>query len=339
MDVHEDACSALQEGRALTRSCIVDTPYALGLYLLKTDLADYARTRFYVDQFMPEEIASRLPNARRMLVRGNGLRARAKANLLRLLCFAERVRAVRGTQIFAQDHLSCASRLIGRRSYTLIEDGPGIYSRVDTLAEHRAKSFSGALDRLWSSLVRGSVFGHTCGRNPQCENRWVTQPSDLSSPALAGRRVELVDLRALWDGSSDEKRREILRIFCGGRDPRAEPGADCETLFLTQPLMEDCGLSEDEACEVYAPFVERYRAGGVAVKTHPRDGFPFLRHFPEAKPIDTLLPMQLLCLSGMRFRRVVTVCSSAADFLPPEIEVVRIGTSVNPKLVAAWGVR
>ena len=315
MDVHEDACAALQEGRALTRSCIVDTPYALGLYLLKTDLADYARTRFYVDQFMPEEIAARLPNAKRMLVRGNGLRARAKANLLRLLCFVERIRAVRGTQIFAQDHLSCASRLIGGRAYTLIEDGPGIYPRV------------------------GSVFGHTCGRNQQCENRWVTQPSDLSSPALAGRRAELVDLRALWDGSSDEKRREILRIFCGGRDPRAEPGADCETLFLTQPLMEDCGLSEDEACEVYAPFVERYRAGGVAVKTHPRDGFPFLRRFPGAKPIDTLLPMQLLCLSGMRFRRVVTVCSSAADFLPPEIEVVRIGTSVNPKLVAAWGVR
>ena len=187
--------------------------------------------------------------------------------------------------------------------------------------------------------MHGSVFGHTCGRNPQCENRWVTQPSDFLSPALANRRAELLDLRAMWDSAPEEKRTEILRVFCGSRDPRMEPGSRCETLFLTQPLMEDCGLSEDEAFDVYAPFVERYAAGGIAVKVHPRDGFPFMRRFPEAKPIDTLLPMQLLCLSGMRFSRVVTVCSSAADSLPEGIEVVRIGTSVNPKLVAAWGVR
>ena len=337
--MHEDARPPLQEGRALTRTCIVDTPYALGLYLLKTELADYAETRFYVDQHMPEEIAARLPNAKRMLVRGTGAFARVRANALRAMCFLEHFRNVRGTHVFAQDHISCASRLIGRLPYTLIEDGPGIYSRVDTLAEHCARPCRDMLRRLWSRLARGAVFGHTCGRSRQCVNRWVTQPADLDSPALANRTAELVDLRALWDSASREKRAEILRIFCGSRDPRADLGAVCETLFLTQPMMEDCGLSESEVRDVYAPYVGRYRTGGIAVKAHPRDGFAFTRAFPEARRVDTLLPMQLLCLSGMRFRRVVTVCSSAADSLPPEIEVVRIGTSANPKLVAAWGVR
>ena len=335
--MHEGARAQVQEGRALTRTCIVDTPYALGLYLLKTDFGDFRRTRYYVDRSMPEEVAARLPNARRMLVRGTGASDRLKANLLRLWCFAERFLNVRRTQIFAQDHISCASRLIGSSPYTLIEDGPGIYSRAGTLAEHRPREAHGRLRRAWSRLLHGSVFGHTCGRNPQCENRWVTQERDLRSEALAGRRAELVDIRKLWEGASEGKRREILRIFCGDRDPRAEPGAGCETLFLTQPMTEDCGLSEEEVCAVYAPFVERYRAGGVAVKAHPRDGFPFERRFPGVKRVDTLLPMQLLCLSGMRFRRVVTVCSSAVDSLPEGIEVVRIGTSANPKLVAAWG--
>lgn len=48
-------------------------------------------------------------------------------------------------------------------------------------------------------------------------------------------------------------------------------------------MAEDRGLSESEVRAVYAPFVERFAAGGIAVKTH--------------------------------------------------------GTSVNSKLVAAWGVR
>lgn len=337
--MHEGTSAEIQKGRALTRTCIVDTPYALGLYLLKTELADYAETRFYVDQFMPPEIVGRLPNAKRMLLRqADGVLPRLRSDVLRLKCFIEHFRAVRHTQIFAQDHISCASRLIGGCPYTLIEDGPGIYSRVDSLSEHCRKVGRGVFSRLWSRTVHGKVFGHTCGRNPQCVSRWVTRPADLASAALSNRRVELVDVRKLWVASSPEKQSAIIHVFCGGRRPDAD-AAQCETLFLTQPLMEDCGLTEKETAAVYAPFVERYRSSGMAVKIHPRDRFCFTRHFPDVKLVDTLLPMQLLCLAGVKVRRVVTVCSSAADSLPPEIEVVRIGTSANPKMVAAWGIR
>lgn len=281
---------------------------------------------------MPDEIAARLPNARRMLVRGTGPLTRLKANVLRLMCFVEHFRTVRHTQIFAQDHISCASRLIGRCKYTLIEDAPGIFGRVDSCGAFHFDEPRNAVSRAWSSIVHGSVFGHAAGRNSQCINRWVTQESDLATESLAGRHYEHINMHTLWDECPDDKRREILRIFCGRPDPQLEMAGTPETLILTQPLMEHHGLTEDEMRAVYAPSVEAYRDGGVVVKSHPNDSFDFARHFPSVQVLNTLLPMQFLCFLGLNFKRVVTVSSSSVSGFPSSVEVVRIDVSGNPKL-------
>ena len=274
-----------------------------------------------------------------MLVRPKSLLSRIWANMLRLDCFVEHLRTVRHTQIFAQDHISCASRLIGSCPYTLIEDSPGVFSRFEVALALRAAPPRGAVAGFLSRILHGPVFGKSCGMNPQCVCRWVTQASDLESPALANRKAELLDLQSLWQSSSDVKKAEILRIFCGDDNPLDKPGARCDTLILTQPLIEDFGLTEDEMRAVYAPAVARYAKSGVAFKTHPRDGFDFGRNFPEAKPVDTLLPMQFLCMMGMRFKRVVTVSSSAVKAFPPSIEVDYIDVSGDRRLAVLGRMR
>ena len=315
-----------------SRTCIVDTPYALSLYLLKTDLEEYSKTAFYLDKNMPHQIADNLVNARRMLIKTSTIASRIKAIYLRLKCFLEHFLTVRHTEIFAQDHISCAARLIGRCNYTLIEDSPGAFHRVSSPGYLSDAMPSQMISRIRLRIFGGPISGRVCGTNNQCMNRWVSQPSDKTAPALIGRKFELIDIKKLWQSSSQRKQAEILRILCNGRDPRQEPGAECQTLILTQPLMDDYALSEIEMRDVYAPFVERYSREGVAIKPHPRDNFPFQKHFPQAKIIDTLLPMQLLSCLGMSFKRVVTISSSAVRSMSPEIEVVYIDVEDNPKI-------
>lgn len=318
-------------------TCIVDTPYALALYLLKMDCEAIPRTFFCVGRNLAQEIFDRLPSARRFDM--DQRRSRFVRLAFRIKCFYHHFLFVRGRSVYAQDHLNCSSQLICRTNYTLIEDGPRSYSMNKDLPGRRLVEIENPFLNMAVYLMNGSVYLKSFGRNAQCVNRWVTTDEDADLYQRDGAKIERLDVGLMWRQASREKKEAISCIFNGdGFDWEVGLRSNCaETILLTQPMIEDCGLSEDEFATIYRACVDRYLPMGVVIKPHPRDKFNYKKHFPNCKVMSTRVPMQLLCAFGMNFKRAVTICSTAVSDFPEETEIVWIGNEINSKILSVYG--
>ena len=318
-------------------SCIVDTPYALALYLLKMDKATIERTIFCVGNNLPDKVLSALPHAKRFCI--DIRRSRLVRLLFRLKCWIYHLTVICNTQIFAQDHLHCAPQLICRGKYTLIEDGPNAYTLNRNAIGHVFPDTRNPFFLLSLYLIGGAIYLKTMGRNKQCENRWVTSSEDVRSFQREGVKFDVLNVRTLWQNASDEKRKMILDII-DGRSSRFDFSGlsrECKTILLTQPMTNDCGLSDEEQVALYRPFVERYSDGGVVVKPHPRDKLEYEHWFPNCRILRTRVPMQLLNAFGLDFDRVITICSSSVSDMSANVELIWIGTEANDKIVKVYG--
>lgn len=318
-------------------TCIVDTPYALALYLLKKDCEAISRTFFCVGKNLSQEIVDSLPHVRRFYVDQHG--ARIVRLLFRMKCFWYHILFIRGSEIYGQDHLVCSSQLVCRNRYTLIEDGPRTYSMNKDLPGRRMSNVTNPLLNAALYILNGTIYLKSFGRNGQCENRWVTTDEDADLYQRDGVRFERLDIGLMWRQASAEKKAQIFRVFDGeGADLGVDlPSRGEETILLTQPIVEDCGLSADELAEVYRDYINRYLTTGVVIKPHPRDKLDYEKRFPNCRVMRTRVPMQLLCAFGMNYRRVITVCSTSISDFPEETEVVWIGNEVNAKILSAYG--
>ena len=318
-------------------TCIVDTPYALALYLLKMDCEAISRTFFCVGKNLSQEIVDSLPQARRFYVDQH--RSRVARLIFRIKCFWCHVLFIRDSKVYGQDHLVCSSQLICRKKYTLIEDGPRTYSMNKDLPGRSVLNVTNLFLKMALYMLNGSIYLKSFGRNGQCENRWVTTGEDADLYQRDGVKVERLDIGLMWRQASKGKKEQVLRIFGGEEiDLNADlPSKGAETILLTQPIMEDCGLSEDELAAVYRDRINCNLPTGVVIKPHPRDKFDYESRFPNCKVMRTRLPMQLLCAFGMNFKRVITICSTSISDFPEETEIVWIGNEVNAKILNVYG--
>lgn len=319
---------------AIKYSCIVGTPYALALYFLRMDDLAISQTRFFVGQTLSDEISGQLPDSIRFDVDVRRSRSRLYRAYFRLKCLLIHWRYVAGTRLFAQDHIFCAAPLICRMNYTMVEDGPGFYSWNPP--EPRIENVFIRIG-LWA--LNGSIYLKHFGRNHQCENRWTTSADDAKCYEDEGVRYERFDVATLWKTASESKRNKVLRLFgessdCAGVLALAR---SCRTILLTQPLMEDCGLSRDELMAVYHSAIETYKDTGIMIKVHPRDKFDYERAFRDCKVLKTRMPMQLLCALGIRFDRAITPFSTAVSEFPDDTEIVWLGSAGNKKIEAVCG--
>ena len=88
---------------------------------------------------------------------------------------------------------------------------------------------------------------------------------------------------------------------------------------------------------IFGPYVERFGESKILIKVLPRDEFDYSQIFPKAKILRSVAPMQLLNFVGRPFRRAITICSTAVFHLPPETEVIWLGTKVNEKIKHRYG--
>ena len=316
-------------------TCIVDTPYALALYFLRMGVENVSLTRFFVGQTLSEEVFRQIPHAVRLEVDKQRWNGRLYRLCFRLKCLLLHCRYVVGTKIFAQDHIFCAPPLICGMNYTLIEDGPGFYGWNPP-----GPSIDNCFVRLGLWLFNGSIYLKHFGRNRQCENRWVTSFEDAKIYSEEGRRYKRFEVSALWKNASECHRSLILRLFgdlSGGAEIELL-AKTCRTILLTQPLMEEFGLSEYELINAYRPVVEKYKETGICIKIHPRDKFDYGRAFPGCQIMKTRMPMQLLCAFGVKFERAITPFSTAISEFPEDTEIVWLGTEINEKIKAVCGI-
>lgn len=313
--------------------CLVDTPYALSIYLLKMSMEDIHRTMFFVGDSVNVKIARELPHY--ALLRNQT--AKNDWKYMSWLRFYKYIKCLSFpfAKLYVQDHLYIASQIIGPFKYVNLPDGPDYYVAWEGSAyppyKYRPTTIKQKIKHI---LSHGPMYDLKCGMNEQCTNRWITTREEEKSSYLKGRNYEYVDAAKLWESADNEKRAYIMKVF-GISDEFINQGMNAEALILSQPLREDCLLTDEEMAEIYAPYVKKYP--NIAVKTHPRDKFDWKQHFPSVHVIETYAPMQLLSYMGFNPSIAITVCSTAISAMPETTKKILIGTNIHDKILHTYG--
>lgn len=310
-------------------SCCIDTVYALALYLLISDEKTAENTRFFVGTTMPKDM---MGHFRHVVYMRRFRTSRWKLILFKILAIVKFWPMMYRTSIIGQDHLFFSAQIIGYKNYTLLEDSPGIFTTYKNFLPLRPLGRQPLLTR---HLYRGPIYGQFLGTNKQCKNRIVTDKGDVESELLKGRNYTIVDLQRTWDEASERKKNFIKEVF-GINDTKIQIWKQSLTLIITQPFMEDCGLTTEEMAHVYSSYIDKYRQDRIVIKPHPRDKFPYKEIFPSCAIMDCKAPMQLLTIMGVKFRRAITVCSSAITSMPADTEIIWIGAKIHPKILKKY---
>ena len=319
--------------------CLVDTTYALSLYLLKMTLCEIRDTLFFVGNAIPKEISSHLPHVIHIDMKDEDWTKSWKAKMIYRIKIMWKLSFIYFPWIkcYAQDHLSFSDIVIWNKKYTLIEDAPHAYKCVDSvvyLTPFEPYRGSTLKWRLKYHLVHGPIYGRKFGTNGQCINRWVTTIEDLESNYIYNKPHEYIDYIKLWTDANEEKKIYIKEVFNVSKE-LIDFGQGADLLICSQPLVEDCNLSEEEVVIIYGPHI--CKSGNVVIKPHPRDNFDYKKHFSQVYVMDTKAPMQLLNAMGMTFKKALTISSTALSALPSNTEKIYLGTKVNKKIFDVYG--
>jgi hypothetical protein len=315
------------------RVCIVNTVYCLLLYFLYTSEKEIKQTYFFVGKTLSLLLKDKHFDYHCFNHKKKGiLRILFK---IHLNFFSHiRWRFLKTANIFGQDHIQFFSGLVKNRNYTLIEDSPLFFSSLQNNGgtHKRIKNF-------WKNIIKllyGKVFWERFGKSNQCKDIILTQESDVNF--LNNKTVALINLEEIWKNSSKSKQELILSLF---NLDLANPIFFCQKniIVFTQPFYVDVpNFSEQEQIELYKEIVEQYDKNDVIIKVHPRDKINYQKHFSDIEIFDKPVPMQLLSILGVRFKKAVTIFSSSVLDFPYKIEIIKIGTSCRKKLENHFGI-
>lgn len=322
--------------RYIRNICLVDTPYALSVYLLKMSMDDILHTKFITSGSLSPCIITHLPNGCISYWNYEPIaswKQLVKVRIDRLIKYPY----LFSSNLYAQDHLALSAQIIGRKNYTMIPDSPNCFETWEgsPLQPHDYPMCNNWIKRIknWLSY-QDTMYNHMYGTNNQCINRWVINKSDAKTKYLKNRSFEYVNPQQLWQNADDEKREFILQVYEIDFN-LLNNLKDADTLILTQPLREDCGLSDDEYQQIFEPYI--CKNPNVIIKPHPRDKFDFEKYFPNTLVLKSYVPMQLINYMGIVPRRAITVCSSAISAIPDYVEKITLGTKVNTKIFNKYG--
>lgn len=314
-------------------TCLVDTAYALSVYLLYTDDAIGDKTMFICGPGVPKVLVDKLPH--KIYLEGTHVASPKECKAFRrksLFTWPFR----RFTNLYAQDHVWLFNAIIGTQCYTYIEDCPEVYTKCHDFAMQEPIERNDFRWRFWAFRNFGTTYRHPLGYNSQCVNRIITSPRDLDSKYLRGRKYTLLDYKRAYQTASPQKQQFIRNVFSISDDILHQLSSS-EVIIFTQPFTTDCGLSEEEQVRLYAPYIEKYIDQGLIIKPHPRDNVDYCKYYPQVHVINTKAPMQLLEAFEMNIKVAITVCSTAVSCLVGKAEIIWIGSEVDSRLIERFG--
>lgn len=320
--------------------CIVGTVYALLLYLISSELEKIKSTYFFFGDGIAQSVRERFEHYSYYSTKKTSgwEMAKRRFNKIRLRFFPNQLFPfLKTSKIYAQDHLYFAPLLIQNRSYTLIEDGLNwfsIHMREESLNYQRTIAYQNSLKGKFQSAVLGPLSTHPFGMSGQCKEILLSAPDD--TPFLKNKKVSVCDMSSAWENATVEKREYLLSKFGVTAEDIETIGRKSIILF-TQPLFSDNILTQTEHFEVYNKIISEFPAEDIIIKTHPRDKFPYQQYFPSVGLFDKPVPMELLSMAGVRFKKAVTICSTVVYTLPYKLDIIWVGSNVHPKIYDFFG--
>lgn len=230
--------------------------------------------------------------------------------------------------VYGNDHLDIA---IPYRKYPfyLIEDG------ILNYTYHKNGYKKRTIKEKIKRLIKLLPSDKKCyGKHSNIKKIYLTGLAPI--PKEIAHKVEIINLKELWDKKSLEEQNEILDIFSFDLNIK-EIIKDRDIILFTQPLSEDGVITEEEKIEIYSKIVKKYPQDRLIVKTHPREKTNYKEIFKDNLVLDNPFPFEILNLLDVKFNKAVTIFSTAALGLGKDVAVDFYGTEVNDKILARFG--
>ena len=303
------------------RLCIIDTPYSLFLYFLicgvnKDDI-------FVMSNHIPKTIRNNINHIyfpyntfhRNNFIKNIFILIRLVFEIFKLRIILYFKTKNFNVEVYGHAHLLFSFPLYDFENSFIIEDGIGNYADLPVYKEfHPLKKF--IYEKFFGKYFDTIYDGF--GTHPNIKKIYLTKDSGFSD--LIKDKVEVVDLGYLINSLSLDEKLEILKIF-NAEDILNEDISPNSILLLTEALYENNDLSLDEEINIYKEMISDYDSKEVVIKPHPRDQKDYTKFFPNVKVIKTSFPLELFGLLGIKFKKILTIHSSAAlNFKDVEIE-------------------
>lgn len=321
------------------RICYVGTIYTLFIYLLYSTIEDIKNTLFIFAYGIPDEIMNKFPNHIDLNEKkwndfiSRKTRGEKRRWILGLIVKARIPRIEKTDKLFAQDHLTFSSQIIGNNNYIFIEDSQLVCSKLE--ANANSPFNKQYLTEKWYYPITQLLYGKTkykwFAKNNQCKELLVTKIDSVEY--LKGKKQILINFSEEWGKASKEKKDFILNVYDLNYND-AELLNTKKIILFTQPL----GLGEKYQVDIFRKIIHKYEQNDLVIKVHPRDTLNYEKYFPESIVYRKRVPSQLLDLLGIRFERAVTLFSSAVDEFTYPINIDWYGTSFDERLKDKWGI-
>ena len=303
------------------RICVVDTVYTLMLYFIKFGFND--DDWFIVSTGIPKEIREKLNHYFFKNTKFHFSHKSTIANLnkknyrfnIKFLLEIVKFRCIyllktfnRNLEVTGHAHLKFSFPLYECENNSILEDGLGNYSNLKESYEFRYPRFA----HFFGLYFRYPKEGY--GTHKNIKKVYLTKGN---YPKEIADKVEVMDVRRLWDMKSDEEKNRILEFF--NISEIYNQIQEDSTILITQSLSEDKLLPYDEEIEIYRKFVDKYP--NLIIKTHPRESKDYHEIFEGIPVIDVPFPIELLSFMGIKISKIVTICSTVALNFKDECEI------------------
>lgn len=324
----------------ITHVCVAPSLFPLLQYLLLVDedTAQY-HTYYFFNDVIPSVIYKKLVCTCYVRQADSSLFIAIKKRIHKLLiAFFKtwKYPFLNKVHIYAFDYpILCM--YIGNRKYDMLSDAPQCFTyNMQENSEEYRQQIARHHTLLWrlQKFVYGDIYADYYGNNKWCQLIHLTEKND--SPILKDKKVCVQSLDELWSSASDNKKQFILSLFDISQED-IQILSSKPIIFFSQPLREDCNLSDLEYFEILNKVFNHYKKQDIIIKTHPRDKFDYSTYFPQITLYNKSVNSQLLQLLGLAPKKVVTFFSSAVEAFPELVECDFYGTRVHPNVYAMFG--
>ena len=279
-------------------------------YLLMSTKEEINNTFFFFAHTLPVNLRSHFPNSTFLNIKGSWI---YKFNFL-LAPYMIVKRFIKWPFLFKADiyGLDFYWFLLRGLKNNYIEDCPFVLDIWETSSLYKfyiEAENTNLIKKLLRRLLYGEYYLHPVGTSSSTKAIYTSIP--YNKPYHKGLPNIVVDLRKAWRDSCEEKKNFILSVY-GITNEDLELMKTRNVLILTQPMYIDKVMSRDEQIDIYREMIDKYGILNVIVKPHPRDTLDYKGLFPGVIYFNKVVPMQLLAILGVNFKKVATVNSSSA---------------------------
>lgn len=195
--------------------------------------------------------------------------------------------------------------------------------------------FHGKKITLFNKIIL-KCFGESIssyGRDKNVEKIYLFNPE--KAPFDIKEKVKKLDLRKKWENLKKEDKENIINIF--GLENLNKEEYEGKIILLTQPLSEQKLISEEEKLQIYSKIIENYSEKEIVIKVHPREKTNYSKYF-KCQILSNKFPIEILELENIRFKKAITLYSTAINSFNYEIEKEILGTEISENLKKSRGV-